>query len=384
MTNIAIFIRYSSAPPTMLLLPTLFDDRAHAAARKLGALFAIIVAANLGAWAWALVALHGHPTLLATALLAYTLGLRHAVDADHIAAIDNVIRKLMQEGKRPLSAGFFFALGHSTVVVAMTVAVCVAATALAPRLAAIKSVGGVVGTLVSATYLCLLGMLNLVILGGAWRAWRQRAGVGVRARVGGADMRSGGMDTHLGAGGVAQHGEPAPTRAAPLARLMRPLFRIATRSWHMYPIGLLFGLGFDTASEVALFALAAAEASRGLSLWSVLLFPALFTAAMALGDTADGALMIRAYGWATTKPARKLFYNLAITLVSVLVAFGIAGVELLGLLRSELDLAGPFWTFVERVNGQSSAIGYAIVAVFLASWLLSVMRYKSRRRLRVS
>jgi high-affinity nickel-transport protein len=343
----------------MVFLHTLFDDRAHAAPRKLGALFAIIVAANLGAWAWALVALRGHPALLATAVLAYTLGLRHAVDADHIAAIDNVIRKLMQEGKQPLSAGFFFALGHSTIVVAMTVAVCVAATALAPRMAALTSVGGVVGTLVSATYLCLLGAFNLVILGAAWRAWRLRAG------------------------GAARHAAIAGANG-PLARLTRPLFRIATRSWHMYPIGLLFGLGFDTASEVALFALAAAEASRGLSLWSVLLFPALFTAAMALGDTADGALMMRAYGWATTHPARKLLYNLAITLVSVLVAFGIAGVELLGLLRGEFDLAGPFWRIVDRVNAQSSALGAAIVTVFLASWLLALVLHKSRRRSRVS
>lgn len=332
----------------MVLLRSLFDDQAHAARHKLVALVGVVVAANLGAWAWALVALHGQPALLATALLAYTLGLRHALDADHIAAIDNVIRKLMAEGKRPVAAGLFFALGHASVVVAMTLAVCVAASALEAHLAGLKSAGGVLGTLVSAAYLLLLGAFNLMILRGVWRA---------------------------GAGGATTahaHG--------PLARLFQPLLRIATRSWHMYPIGLLFGLGFDTASEVALFGLAAAQAAHGLSPWSVLLFPALFTAAMALGDTTDGALMIRAYGWATTHPARKLFYNLAVTLVSVLAAFGIAGAELLGLLRQQFDLAGPFWTLVGQVNAHFSAIGYAIVALFLASWLLSLALHHARRR----
>ena len=337
---------------------SVFNDRASDMRRKLGALYGLLFAANVGVWAWAVLALHGHPALLASAVLAYTLGLRHAVDADHIAAIDNVTRKLMQEGKQPISVGFFFSLGHSTIVTLMAVAVCIAAAALQSHFAAMKSVGGVISTLISASYLFLLALFNLSILLAVYRTFRavQRGEV----------LRQYDLDLLLNGRGL-------------MARLFRPVFRIATRSWHMFPIGFLFGLGFDTASEVALFGMAASQASQGLSFWTILVFPALFTAGMSLVDTTDGALMLGAYGWAFTKPIRKLFYNLTITFVSVVVAFGIAGVESLGLLRERLALDGRFWDGVGALNDHFGTLGYAIIAVFIVSWLVSLVVYKVRR-----
>lgn len=337
---------------------TVFDDRASGTRRKLLSLYGFLITANVGAWIWAAIALHGHSALLASAALAYTLGLRHAVDADHIAAIDNVTRKLMQENKRPISAGFFFSLGHSAIVTLMAIAVCLATSVLESHFAAMKSVGGMISTLVSASYLFLLALLNLAILVSVYRTF-----LAVKR---GEALRQYDLDLLLDGRGLT-------------ARLFRPVFRIANRSWHMFPIGFLFGLGFDTASEVALFGLAASQASQGMSFWTILVFPALFTAGMSLVDTTDGALMLGAYGWAYTKPIRKLFYNLTITFVSVVVAFGIAGVESLGLLRERLGLEGSFWNIVGQLNDHFGTLGYIIIAVFIGSWLASLTVYKLKR-----
>jgi len=339
-------------------LRSIFNDRPGDTRRKLTALYAFLVAANVGAWIWAVLAFRGHPVLLASAVLAYTLGLRHAVDADHIAAIDNVTRKLMQEGKRPISVGFFFSLGHSTVVTLIAVAVCFAAAALESHFDAMKEIGGIVGTVISASYLFLLALFNLSILIAVYRTFRavQRGEV----------LRQFDLDLLLNGRGL-------------LARWFRPLFRIATRSWHMFPMGLLFGLGFDTASEVALFGLAAVQAAKDVPFSTIMVFPALFTAGMSLVDTTDGALMLGAYGWAFTKPIRKLFYNLTITLVSVIVAFGVAGVESLGLMRERLGLEGRFWDAVGALNEHFGALGYAIIGVFVVSWLVSLAVYKIKR-----
>lgn len=337
---------------------SIFDDRPDDTRSKLIALYAFLIAANIGAWIWAIVALHGHPTLFASAVLAYTLGLRHAVDADHIAAIDNVTRKLMQENKQPISAGFFFSLGHSSVVTLIAIAVCAAAAALQSHFDVMKSVGGVIGPMVSASYLFLLALFNLSILISVYRTFR--------AVKRGEALQQYNLDLLMNGRGL-------------LARLFRPVFRIATRSWHMYPIGFLFGLGFDTASEVALFGMAASQASQGMSFGTILVFPALFTAGMSLVDTADSTLMLGAYGWAYTKPIRKLFYNLTITLVSVVVAFAIAGMETLGLLRERLNLEGGFWDVVGMLNEHFGMLGYAIIAIFVVSWLVSLVVYKVRR-----
>ena len=320
-------------------------------------IYLVLIAANLAAWAWALLAFYSHPVLLGTAFLAYGFGLRHAVDADHIAAIDNVIRKLMQEGKRPVAVGFFFSLGHSTVVVLMSAAVALAATALQSRFDAFKQVGGIIGTSISAFFLLLVAFMNILIMAGTWRIFR-------RVRDG-ERYEEEDLDMLLVRGGL-------------LARIFRPVFKLIRKSWHMYPLGFLFGLGFDTATEVALLGISAAEASKGMPVWCVLVFPALFTAGMALVDTTDGILMLGAYGWAFLNPIRKLFYNLTITAVSVIVALLVGGIEALGLIGDQFGLTGGFWDFIGKLNDNFGTLGYLIIAIFAVSWLVSMAIYRAK------
>jgi nickel/cobalt transporter (NiCoT) family protein len=291
---------------------------------KLIILYTLLAGGNLFAWIWAFVALRDYPVLLGTALLAYTLGLRHAVDADHIAAIDNVTRKLMQERQRPVAVGFFFSLGHSTIVVIASAAIALATGALQDRFGLFKAVGGVIGTLVSSSFLFLVAAANLFILRSVYRSFRE-------VRCGGAYAEED-LNKLLEQRGL-------------LGRFFRPLFRLVSRSWHMYPLGLLFGLGFDTATEIGLLGISAAQASRGLPVWSIMVFPALFTAGMSLIDTTDGVVMLGVYGWAFIKPIRKLYYNLTITLLSVFVAVIIGSIEVLGLLVDKFSLpSGTLWT----------------------------------------
>jgi high-affinity nickel-transport protein len=332
-----------------------FDDRAAGLRLKMALIFAGLVAANVAAWAWAGLTFADQPVLLGTALLAYVLGLRHAVDADHIAAIDNVVRKLMQDGKRPLSVGFFFALGHSTVVVLAAAGVALAAALFQNQLDWFQSVGGVIGTGVSALFLLAIGIANLLILRGAWAAFRRvRHGHGLSA----ADL-----DPLTAGGGV-------------LARIFRPLFRVVTRSWHMYPLGFLFGLGFDTATEIGLLAISAAQAAQGMSFWSTLIFPALFAAGMALVDTADSVLMVGAYGWAFVNPVRKLWYNLTITAISVVVALLIGGIGALALLGEKLGLEGAFWAGVTTLHDDLANFGFVVIGVFIGAWIVSALVYR--------
>jgi high-affinity nickel-transport protein len=319
------------------------------------ALYTILAAANLGAWAGAFAAFHGNAVLLGTALLAYGFGLRHAVDADHIAAIDNVTRKLMQEGQRPIGVGFFFALGHSTVVIIAAAAIAVTASTLQDRFPGLLAVGGVIGTSVSATFLFIIALINLVVMVGVYRLFQ-------RVKRGGTYAEDE-LNIFL-----AQRGF--------LARVFRRLFRLIEHSWQMYPLGFLFGLGFETASEIALLGISASEAAKGLSVWSILVFPALFTAGMSLVDTTDGVLMLGAYGWAFMNPVRKLYYNLTITGVSVVVAIAIGGIEALGLIADQLGLTGGVWNAVNAANDNFGALGYAIIAIFVASWLVSFVVYR--------
>jgi high-affinity nickel-transport protein len=290
--------------------------------------------------------------MLGMAFLAWSLGLRHAVDADHIAAIDNVTRKLMQAGRRPLSVGSFFALGHSTVVVLAVAVLALAAPPLQDRLDGWREVGGLIGTLVSAFFLFAIAAVNLAIFRSTWLAFR-RARAGERV----ADVPLGGA----------------------LARVCRPLFALITRPWHMLLLGFLFGLGFDTATEIALLGLSASQAANGLSFWAVLVFPALFASSMALIDTADGALMLNAYGWAFVNPARRLYYNLTITFISVVVALAVGGIELLGLLNERLGRKGLFWDSVERLNDNADVLGFMILGVFVAVWLGAIALYRYKR-----
>jgi high-affinity nickel-transport protein len=336
-------------------LTSLFDDQPAGLRGKAIALYALLIAANLAAWAWAVAAFRDDPVLLGTALLAYGLGLRHAVDADHIAAIDNVARKLMQEGKRPIGAGFFFALGHSSVVIVAATAIALTAGGIQSRFPGLMEFGSAVGTAISASFLLAIAVLNSVVLVAVYRRFRQAG------RDGGADQRQ--LESMLG-----QHGF--------FARLFRRLFRLVARSWHMYPLGLLFGLGFDTASEIGLLGIAAAEAAKGLSVWAILVFPVLFTAGMSLIDAGNGVLMVGAYGWAFADPVRKLTYNLTVTGISVLVAMVIGGIEAAGLIADKLGLAGGPWDIISAAAGDIGVFGYAIVALFVLSWLVSLLVYR--------
>ena len=312
--------------------------------RKVLAMYAVLAAINAIVWILALILFAPtHSLLLGTAVLAYTFGLRHAVDADHICAIDNVTRKLMQEGKRPVGVGFYFSLGHSTIVIALTVLIAFAATAIRANLPSFAGIGGVVGTLVSAAFLLLIAAINALVLVDILRAFRE-------AKRGGTICERA-VDESLERRGL-------------LGRLLKPFLRLVSKSRHMYLVGLLFGLGFDTASEVGLLGIAAIEASKGLPIWSILIFPALFTAGMSLIDTTDGILMLGAYGWAFIEPARKLSYNLTITSASVFVAILVGGLEIAGLLGGNVDAT---W------------LGFAIIGAFVACWLLSCAIYRIAR-----
>ena len=339
------------------MLPNPFDDRGERVKPKVALTYAVLIAANVTAWIWAFVAFSDRPTLLSTAFLAYTFGLRHAFDADHIAAIDNVVRKLMQEGKQPVSVGFFFSLGHSTIVVLASVGIAATAAAMKDGLEHVHDVGGVVGTAVSALFLLGIGIANLFILRGVWVAFS-------RVRRGGKIVDED-LDALLAGRGL-------------LARVFRPLFGVVSRSWHMYPIGFLFGLGFDTATEIGLLGISATQAAQGVSFWTVLVFPALFTAGMSLMDTTDSVLMTGAYGWAFVNPIRKLWYNLTITAASVVIALFIGGVEALGLIGDKLNMRGAFWDAIGGLNDGLGGVGFAVVGIFIAAWIISTVVYRTK------
>jgi high-affinity nickel-transport protein len=331
------------------------DDASADQRPKLVAIYALLFAINVLAWAWAVIALSGRPALLGTAALAYVLGLRHAVDADHIAAIDNVVRKLMQEGKRPVAVGLFFSLGHSLVVTIAIAVIVTMAMALQGQLHPFKSIGNIIGTGASAFFLLAIAAINLVILRGVWRSFR-------RARRGEP---------------VAEHELNALLSGRGfLARIFRPLFRMVSHSWQMFPIGFLFGLGFDTATEITLFTVAASQASGGMSFATVMIFPALFTAGMTLIDTTDSVLMVGAYGWAFLNPIRKIWYNLTITAISVLVASLIGGIEALGLIADKLGLEGGFWDVIGKMNDGLANFGYLVIGIFIVSWAVSYLIYR--------
>jgi len=336
-------------------VPSTSSIRASTTTTQTALLFVGLGLANVAAWIWAFTLFSDRPALLGTALLAWVFGLRHAVDADHIAAIDNVVRKLMQQGERPRAAGLYFSLGHSTVVIIAATILALAAATMKDRMEAFKSVGGVVGTAVSSAFLLIIAAANKVILVGVWRSF-----CAVRK---GAPLDHDSLDILLSGRGF-------------LSRLFRPMFAMVTKSWHMYPLGFLFGLGFDTATEIGLLSISAAEAANGMSPWQTLVFPALFTAGMALVDTADSTLMVGAYGWAFVHPIRKLWYNLTITAASVAVAVLIGGIEALGLIADKLGLEGGAWDIVARLNDSLASFGFVVVGIFILAWLVSMAIYK--------
>jgi high-affinity nickel-transport protein len=335
----------------------LFSENSPDVRARLVTIYTVLAVLNIGAWLWAIVAFYEKPALLGVALVIYGLGLRHAVDADHIAAIDNVTRKLMQAKQRPVSVGFFFAMGHSTVVIIVTAAVAVAANLLG-EFDAFQSVSGIISTAVSSLFLLAIAAMNIIIFASIHKSYR-------RVRAGGSYVEED-LDILLNNRGF-------------LARILRPLFKLVTRGWHMFPLGFLFGLGFDTATEVAMFGVSAAQAAKGVPFEAILVFPVLFAAGMSLIDTTDGVMMLGAYDWAFVKPMRKLYYNMSITLVSVLVAVLIGGIEALGLLGDQLALKGRFWDAVGALNDNFNNLGFVIIGIFIVAWTASYLIYKAKR-----
>jgi high-affinity nickel-transport protein len=292
-------------------------------------------------------------------ITAYTLGLRHAFDADHIAAIDNTTRKLMAEGKRPLSVGFWFSLGHSTIVFALALLISIGVRSLdGPAThdhSTLRQAGSAVGTAVSGGFLYLIAAINIVILLGIVKVFREM-------RTGRYDEA--GLERQLDSRGV-------------MNRLFGRLTKAVGKPRHMYPVGLLFGLGFDTASEVALLVIAGSAGAAGAPWYAILCLPILFAAGMSLMDSIDGWFMNFAYDWALSKPVRKVFYNLTITGLSVAVALVIGTIEVGGLISSKLDLSGAFWSWSENVD--INVLGFVMVAMFVATWVIALVIWRFGR-----
>jgi nickel/cobalt transporter (NiCoT) family protein len=334
---------------------------------EISVLYAAILLATIAAFALAFFYLpHSLPKggdvagggLLFTglAITAYILGIRHGFDADHIAAIDNTTRKLLNDGERPLTVGTWFSLGHSTIVCGMVVGLVVAAEFIQRQYNAFASVGAVLGTLISGTFLFIIGLVNVIIVLEVYRIFK-----GLKNR----ELDQKALDEQMEKRGF-------------LYRYFGKLFKVIEKPWQIYPIGVLFGLGFDTATEVLLIGIAVVIATSGsIPLWAVLILPLLFTCGMVLSDTTDGFAMRYAYGWAFLKPIRKIYYNLTLTIISVLVAFVIGGVELLQVTSSELGWGGPFWNWLNGLDFETLGIG--IVVLFIGSWLLAMAIYRIKR-----
>ena len=328
--------------------------------RRLAGFFGGVGLLHIAGWGLLFAVAAGQPTILALGGLAYTFGLRHAFDADHISAIDNTTRKLLQDGRKPVGVGFFFSLGHSTVVFLIAAALGLTVKWIVEGVVSdggqLRSVGGVLGTMVSGGFLVLIGLLNLVILIDIVRVYR-------RLKAGDYDKSS--LELDLTAGGF-------------MSRIFGRLFRVIKHSWQMYPIGFLFGLGFDTASEVAILAISAGAAAKGLPFLAVIALPLIFAAGMSLMDTADGAFMAKAYSWAFTSPIRKVFYNLTMTSLSVFVALFIGTIELMQVLIHTFDLKGGVFGAIAGFDLIGRA-GYFIVAAFVVAWAAALLIYKARR-----
>lgn len=325
--------------------------------KRLFGIFAFLALFNGSVWLYTLFTCYRFPVMLGLVTLAYGLGLRHAVDADHIAAIDNTTRKLMQDGKRPVGVGFFFSLGHSTIVVILSILVAISAAFVKNNLPAFKSAGAIIGTSVSGFFLLMIGIINLIVLIDIFRMWRK-----VVKREG--KYKNLSVEEHLNKRGVT-------------TRFLKPFLKIVSNSWNMYFVGFLFGLGFDTASEVGLLSISAATGASGMPIVDIILLPLAFTAGMSLIDTMDGILMLGAYGWACIKPIRKLYYNMNITFISVIIALFIGSIEAMQVIFSQLRLTGGFFDFINNLDFGN--LGYIIIATFVLSWVLSIGIYKYKK-----
>ena len=346
-----------SSHPLASSFSRIFNDRSSDIRNKVIGIYVLLIGFNILAWVLAFAGFAAqYPALLGTALLAYTFGLRHSVDADHISAIDNVTRKLMQEDKRPVAVGFFFSLGHSTIVVGLTVAIIIASTFIRSSIPVLKNAGGLIGTSVSAAFLFVIAFINFLVLWEIFRAFQK-----IKK---GEEYNEQSLEDFLNQRGF-------------MARFFRPLLKMIDASWKMYPVGVLFGLGFDTATEVGILGIAAVEAGKGLPIPYILVFPALFLAGMCLADTTDGILMLGAYGWAFVKPVRKLYYNMNITLISVLVALVVGLIEVMSIIVMEFNLSGGAWDFFGKLD--FGVLGGGIIGIFILSWLISTIIYKVKK-----
>jgi high-affinity nickel-transport protein len=332
---------------------------------RLGGFFGFVALLHILGWGFFLYYSHDFGSVYAGAgALAYSFGLRHAFDADHISAIDDTTRFLLQKGKHPLGVGFFFSLGHSTIVFSLSLAIALAAEAVQRHIRTFQTIGGVIGATVSGTFLWIIGILNLIVLLGIVKIWRQmKAGTFQKDELEELLLQRGFMN-----------------------RLLGSRFRnFISESWQMYPIGLLFGLGFDTASEVGLLAITAAAATQTTSsgaavhipFLGIVALPILFAAGMSLMDTADGAFMSRAYGWAFSSPLRKVYYNMTTTALSVFVALAVGTIEYVQVVGQQLHIHGGPLEWINGLDFQS--LGYAIVATFVVTWVGSVVLFKVRR-----
>ena len=337
---------------------------------RLGLMIAVIVALHLVGWITlvfivdpARLSLGGKAFGIGVGLTAYTLGMRHAFDADHIAAIDNTTRKLMSDGQRPLAVGFFFSLGHSTVVFGLAVLLASGVRALSgpveDETSSLHHYTGLIGTSVSGMFLYLIAILNVIVLVGILRVF-------ARLRRGDIDLEKDGAEL-----------ERQLENRGLLNRFLGRFTKSITKSWHMYPIGLLFGLGFDTATEIALLVLAGTSAAAGLPWYAILCLPVLFTAGMCLLDTIDGSFMNFAYGWAFSNPVRKIYYNITITGLSVAVALLIGSIELLGLFASQLGWRGAFWDWLGGLD--LNTVGFAVVGMFVLTWVVALLVWRYGR-----
>jgi nickel/cobalt transporter (NiCoT) family protein len=323
---------------------------------RLAGLYAFIAFLHIVGWGLFVYYSSRYPAMLGLGFAAYMFGLRHAFDADHIAAVDDTVRYMLQKGQQPLGVGFFFSLGHSTIVLALAVAVMLAATLIKQELPGLQSLGSVIGASVSGIFLWVIGILNLLVLLDILKVW-QKARTGTHSH------------THL---------EELLMQRGLINRLLPGRLRkVIERSWQMYPLGLLFGLGFDTASEVGLLAMTAGAAAGNLPAAAVLSLPVLFAAGMSVMDTTDGVLMAKAYDWAFLNPLRKIFYNITTTGLSIAVALVIGTIELLQVFRTVLGLKGPFFDFIGALD--FGALGYLIVGFFLMAWGTSVALWKFGR-----
>lgn len=294
-----------------------------------------------------------HHILFGMGILAYTLGLRHAFDADHIAAIDNTVRKLLQQRRDPVGVGFYFSIGHSTVVFIMAVLLGISVKWAKSELPHFQDIGGTIGTLVSGFFLVLIGILNLIILVSLVQLFMKL-------------RKQKGIDDE-------EVNELLESRGF-ITRFVGPYFKVISRSWHVLPLGFLFGLGFDTASEIALLALSSGASQQAISFIGILSLPILFAAGMSLLDTLDGVVMKSAYNWAFFNPIRKIYYNITITTISVIAALIIGLIELLQIMADKFALSGGFWSLIQYI--QFDYLGYILVGLFLITWLISTLIWK--------